>query len=523
MKKLCLAVTAVFIGMLCVSASIWEGAAAVSISGEVPEGGYYVATKSFPRNTVVDITNLENSKTVRVIVAAGLDSPGLLAILSKEAADAIGIQPRSISRIRMAMPSEPIAFSRFTEGAASGDDPRAAIAGVSSGPVPQNPQQSSRQVIIPSGAGGSESGSMSPPNPPPSLKEWTVTPPPSVSPNRPIADPLIPPGNLDPSQNALWPWEQSPLPANPSSRPVESAPGSAAPEPLLTGEPSEPSPPPPVEPEPPLAVEPSPPSPVEPGPGSAVPEPLLAGEPIEPSPPPPVEPGPAAPEPLLAGEPIEPSPSLPVEPAPDPLAAEQPETPPPSLLEPAYRPPAAARQDSAIITERRPELSGEAASGTAPTERKSIVLEPADLRPPEPYASLPPEAEIAPISPPASSAVKREDIVRVPEEYIIPEIAQAPSQPKREEPVRAPQPETVKNDPAKSGFEKPVSQARAVQFSAPLISSLEKGMYYLQLRAYSRADLVQAELSRLGAAYPLAVQAEGSPEKPLYRILVGPV
>jgi hypothetical protein len=64
---------------------------------------------------VVDVTNLENGRTIRVIVAAGLDSPGLLAMLSRNAASAIGVQPRAIGRIRMSQPSDPVAFSRFTE------------------------------------------------------------------------------------------------------------------------------------------------------------------------------------------------------------------------------------------------------------------------------------------------------------------------------------------------------------------------------------------------------------------------
>jgi hypothetical protein len=100
----------VFIG-----ASVWEGSAAVSLAGELPEGAYYAATNSFPRNTVVDVTNLENGRTIRVIVAAGLDSPGLLAMLSRNAATAIGVPLRGIGRIRMTAPSDPVAFSRFTE------------------------------------------------------------------------------------------------------------------------------------------------------------------------------------------------------------------------------------------------------------------------------------------------------------------------------------------------------------------------------------------------------------------------
>lgn len=112
-------------------ASIWEGAAAVSAGGELPDTGLYVATDSFPRNTVVDITNLENGKTVRGIVAAALGSPGLLALISKEGAQAIGLQSRFIGRIRMSQPSDPVSHSMFSgEYDFSGDpdfDPGAAL------------------------------------------------------------------------------------------------------------------------------------------------------------------------------------------------------------------------------------------------------------------------------------------------------------------------------------------------------------------------------------------------------------
>jgi len=45
-------------------ASVWEGSAAVVSPGDLPGGGYSAATNSFPRNSIIDITNLENSKTV---------------------------------------------------------------------------------------------------------------------------------------------------------------------------------------------------------------------------------------------------------------------------------------------------------------------------------------------------------------------------------------------------------------------------------------------------------------------------
>jgi hypothetical protein len=106
-----------------INASVWEGAASGSPGADLPETGYYVATNSFPRNTVVDITNLENGKTIRAVVSASLDNPGLLAVLSRDAAGAIGLPGRSIGRVRMSQPADPVAFSRFTEGLSSSGDP----------------------------------------------------------------------------------------------------------------------------------------------------------------------------------------------------------------------------------------------------------------------------------------------------------------------------------------------------------------------------------------------------------------
>ncbi|MDR2553485.1 MAG: SPOR domain-containing protein [Treponema sp.] len=129
MKKILFCLLTPALVILFTGASVWEGAAAVS--GDFPDAGLYVATNSFPRNTVVDLTNLETGKTVRVIVTAGLESPGLLALVSREAAAAVGLQSRTIGRIRMIQPSDPVAFSRFTEDYfRSGDpdyDPRAAV------------------------------------------------------------------------------------------------------------------------------------------------------------------------------------------------------------------------------------------------------------------------------------------------------------------------------------------------------------------------------------------------------------
>jgi cell division septation protein DedD len=101
--------------VLLVSATVWEGVAEADSAGEVP-GNYNVATNSFPRNTVVDITNLENGKMVRVKVVSGLESGGLLAMLSRTAAESIDLYGNFSVRIRMTQPPDDIAFSIFNLG-----------------------------------------------------------------------------------------------------------------------------------------------------------------------------------------------------------------------------------------------------------------------------------------------------------------------------------------------------------------------------------------------------------------------
>ena len=56
-----------------------------------------------------------------------------------------------------------------------------------------------------------------------------------------------------------------------------------------------------------------------------------------------------------------------------------------------------------------------------------------------------------------------------------------------------------------------------------MISSLERGSYYLQLGAFSREDAVRQELARLDNGLPVVVMNAGSGDRPVYRILIGPL
>jgi hypothetical protein len=95
-KKKLFAVVAVSVFALA-GASVWEGAAAVGEN--LPENGYFIATNSFPVNTLVEVVNLENNRSATVIVSSSLNNSGLLALLSKDAADSIGLN--NSGRIRM--------------------------------------------------------------------------------------------------------------------------------------------------------------------------------------------------------------------------------------------------------------------------------------------------------------------------------------------------------------------------------------------------------------------------------------
>jgi hypothetical protein len=432
MKKLSFAVSVIIAAVFC-GASIWEGSASVDLSGELPGSGYYVATKSFPRNTVVDIANLESGKSVRAIVADGLDSPGLLAVLSREAADFLGIQSRSIGRVRMTMPQDPVAFSRFTGDGAGGDpdyNPRALIAAA---PLWENSQSpavpaAGTDTVIPAGT--------SPDFFTPPVRETPELPGPAAraSESVPTGDAILPgEGGLipvdtpDPAENVQWPWDL------------------------------------------PMAA-----------------------------------------------------------PVPAPLPAERPEELP-YVSEYAWQPPVASRGDSALSSGRGVEAvvphaaaTGAVAAQVEPAvpaqntpSRNAIVLVPAESRPPESSAAFPPASEPAP----AAAAPRVLTWDDIPEDLFIAGI------PEREEPAVQPAEEISRAGPERVPGEEPVPSdvAGVNPFSAPLISTLEKGMYYLQVGAFSKTDLVESALSRIDAAYPRAVQAGGSPEKPLYRVLVGPV
>jgi hypothetical protein len=96
---------AVFIGMLvlaaaCLSAAVWDGSAVAGVVGDFPGDGLYGACNSFPRDTSVTITNLENGKTITVTVTKGIENPGVFIALSPKAALELDMRAGAAARIR---------------------------------------------------------------------------------------------------------------------------------------------------------------------------------------------------------------------------------------------------------------------------------------------------------------------------------------------------------------------------------------------------------------------------------------
>jgi cell division septation protein DedD len=85
-------------------------------------------------------------------------------------------------------------------------------------------------------------------------------------------------------------------------------------------------------------------------------------------------------------------------------------------------------------------------------------------------------------------------------------------------PIESPPP----SPSARSAPAQPSVSQNSPPFKAPLISSLERGKWYVQIGLYSRADHVQDAINRVGKASPVVIQNVGTDTKPMFRVLLGP-
>lgn len=85
--------------------AVWEGNAGIGAASDFPGSGLYARSDMFPKNTVVEIKNLETEKTVRAVITGASGVPGLVAVLSPETASALSIKAGSVCRVRIFIPT----------------------------------------------------------------------------------------------------------------------------------------------------------------------------------------------------------------------------------------------------------------------------------------------------------------------------------------------------------------------------------------------------------------------------------
>jgi hypothetical protein len=122
-RILILLVAAVAAAGILSAQSVWEGSTAMGRYGEFPNSGYYGASDSFPRNTLVEVENLETGESVEVLIVDRLDDPGLFLLLSREASEALGIRDDQVVRSRVSLADNTARYSAGQEDRPYNPDP----------------------------------------------------------------------------------------------------------------------------------------------------------------------------------------------------------------------------------------------------------------------------------------------------------------------------------------------------------------------------------------------------------------
>ena len=85
--------------------AVWEGNGGIGSSTDFPAEGLFVRSDMFPKHTLLEITNLEKNVQARAVVIGPSGIPGLLASLSPELGEKLGVPRGKVIRIRVLTPS----------------------------------------------------------------------------------------------------------------------------------------------------------------------------------------------------------------------------------------------------------------------------------------------------------------------------------------------------------------------------------------------------------------------------------
>jgi hypothetical protein len=82
---------------------VWEGTGVAGRYGDFPYTGYYGYSNIFPRNSLVNVQNIANGKIVQIIISGALEDPALFLVLSRQAADALGMDRSDTAGVRVSL------------------------------------------------------------------------------------------------------------------------------------------------------------------------------------------------------------------------------------------------------------------------------------------------------------------------------------------------------------------------------------------------------------------------------------
>jgi len=485
--------------------AVWEGNAGIAASSEFPGSGMFARSDMFPKNTIVEIQNLETDITVRAIITGPAGMPGLVAVLSPETASALNIASGTVSRVRISIPS-PVA-ERSAEGTSVSPtdtetrdpdvNPGVAAGDAKTVNLESFGEESSDQLVPLNSAPVAEAPAPVAEVPPAAVPvatpvvvaEVAPEPAPEATAEAPVAEAPV--------------AEVAPEPA-PEAAAVEPAPEATAEAPVAEAPVAEVAP----EPAPEVAV-------VEPAPEATVEAPVAEA---------PVAEAPvaeAAPEPAPEVAAVEPAPEATAEtpvaetapeasPEAAPIVAAEPETPEePVTVTAGETVPVAEEKDTGVSYEE-PEVTMIPETTEEPAEPASeVVLVPSAENPPEPVAVEPDAPIVAdvpvaePIAPPVAVAE--------------PAVPVAVAEPVIEAPVAEPVPAPAIVAPV---IIAPVATAPV---ELPPTGSAKKGQIYIQIASYADSANVKKVIDTYGKKYPYVLEKAVAKKGEVTKILIGPI
>lgn len=113
MKKITIVLFCLLFSGILFASSVWEGVAGIASSRDFPDSGLYVLSNAFPKNTLVEIYNLENGIKLNATVVGTIETNGVLATVSPDVAKELGLRSGSVSRVRITIPQKYVDSARI--------------------------------------------------------------------------------------------------------------------------------------------------------------------------------------------------------------------------------------------------------------------------------------------------------------------------------------------------------------------------------------------------------------------------